>query len=187
MSKSDVIDQEKIPVDSRPILDAVSEKIGFIPNLFSGLALQPKVLEAFVVLDGSFSETSLSSIERQVVLLAASVENGSGYCVAGHTLFARALEVPEKQLAAMRSGTPVDDRKLEALHTFTRRLIVTRGHVTARDVNDFVSAGYSREQILDVILGLACKTVTNYVTSAMQIPLDDPFKAAEWPGLEEVA
>jgi hypothetical protein len=55
------------------------------------------------------------------------------------------------------------------------------------DVIDQEKISVDIQPILDVILGLACKTVTNYVTSALQVPLDDPFKAAEWPGLEKVS
>ena len=85
MLDSTVNPQLQIPVESQPILDAIAEKIGFVPNLFSTLASQTKVLEAFVALDNAFGETSLNPVERQAVLLAASVENQSGYCVAGHT------------------------------------------------------------------------------------------------------
>ena len=172
--------QLQIPVESQPILDAIAEKIGFVPNLFSTLASQTKVLEAFVALDNAFGETSLNPVERQAVLLAASVENQSVYCVAGHTIFARSMDVPESQLTALRSGRTIGDRKLDALQTFTRRLVATRGHATIQDVDDFIDAGFTRRQMLDVILGVAVKTITNYVTTTLQTPLDEPFEAAVW-------
>ena len=170
---------------SQEVLDSVAEKVGFVPNLFATLAQQPGVVEAFVALDTAVSNSSLTAIERQVVQMAASVTNVGRYCVAGHTLFGRKIGVPEPVIKAIRSANSVDDTRLDALQTFVRRLIQARGHVAAEETAEFIQAGFSRKQILEVIMGITLKTFSNYADSTLQIPLDEQFAAGAWAGTEE--
>jgi len=165
---------------SQRTLDSVKETIGFVPNLFATLARQPGVVEAFVALDTAFSEASLTPEERQVVLLTASVENGGSYCVAGHTLFSRKLGVAESTIAAIRAAEPIGDERLDALQSLVRKLIQERGHATEQDLAEFALAGFTREQVLEVIMGISLKVMSNYVDSAMGLALDEPFKSAAW-------
>ena len=161
-------------------LDAIQQKVGFVPNLFATLAEQPGVVEAFAALDGAFSETSLSPVERQVVLMTASVENKGTYCVAGHTIFGRSIGMPEQAIDAIRSGGTIDDTRLEALHRFVEQLARHRGHVEPGEVTRLYDAGYSRGQALEIIMGVTVKTFTNYVDSALALTLDEHFKPAAW-------
>jgi uncharacterized peroxidase-related enzyme len=170
---------------SEAILDSIAEKIGFVPELFNTLAQQPGVVEAFVSLDTSFTDTSLTPIERQTILLAASVENRGRYCVAGHTLFGRSIGMQEQTINAIRSAGTVEDERLAALETFVQQLIRARGHTSAEEVAAFLQAGFSREQIMEVVMGITLKTFSNYVDSALELRLDEQFVAAAWSSTEE--
>ena len=165
---------------SQAVLDAVAARVGFIPNLFSTLAQQPGVVEAFTALDGAFAESSLSPVERQAIQLAASVENEGRYCVAGHTLFGRSIGMPEQAIEAIRSGGEVDDRRLSALHRIVQQLIRSRGHVTTADIDAVMQSGFSKDQMMEIVMGVAIKTFTNYVDAVMQLPLDKKFESAAW-------
>jgi len=175
------------PTASQEVLDAVSARVGFVPNLFSTLARQPGAVEAFAALDDAFSNSSLTPIERQTVLLAASVENKGRYCVAGHTLFGRSIGMPESVIQAIRSGNTVGDERLEALHRFVRRMIQVRGHASQEEIAKLLDAGFAREQILDVIMGITLKAFSNYSDSSLGINLDETFEAAAWSGAEEAS
>ena len=165
---------------SQAVLDVVAERVGFVPNLFSTMAQQPGVVEAFVALDGAFSESSLSPVERQTIQLAASVENEGRYCVAGHTLFGRSIGMPEQAIGAIRSGGDVEDDRLSALHRFAQQMIRSRGHVSVQDIEALTAAGFSRPQMMEIIMGVTVKTFTNYVDSVMHLTLDEKFKPAAW-------
>jgi AhpD family alkylhydroperoxidase len=165
---------------SQAVLNAVAERVGFVPNLFSTMAQQPGVVEAFAALDGAFSESSLTPIERQVVQLAASVENEGRYCIAGHTLFGRSIGMSEQAISAIRSGGKVTDQRLSALHVFTGQLIQSRGHVTAEQIKALLQSGFSRTQMMEIVMGVTVKTFTNYVDSVMHLTLDEKFESAAW-------
>jgi uncharacterized peroxidase-related enzyme len=165
---------------SQGVLDVVAERVGFVPNLFSTMAQQPGVVEAFVALDGAFSESSLSPVERQTIQLAASVENEGRYCVAGHTLFGRSIGMPDQAIDAIRTGGDVEDERLSALHSFVQQLIRSRGHVTAEETGALMQCGFSRTQMMEIIMGVTVKTFTNYVDSVMHLTLDEKFESAAW-------
>jgi len=166
--------------ESQKVLDSIEARLGFVPNLFATLAQQPGVIEAFVALDGAFSETSLTAIERQTILLAASVANDGRYCVAGHSIFGRSIGMPEQAISAIRSGGKVADERLSALHTFVGRLIQARGHAKPEDIDALARSGFSREQTMEIIMGITVKMFSNYVDSALQLTLDEQFEAAAW-------
>ena len=90
------------------------------------------------------------------------------------------MKVPEEISEALRNETPLPDDKLEALRNFTLAVVRKRGNVTNDDLQAFYDAGYGQQQVLEVILGVAQKTMSNYVNHIAETPIDEPFKKFEW-------
>lgn len=169
------------PDQSRPLLTAVGNKYGFVPNLFGALAEAPATLEAYIALGGALEKSSLNPVEQQVVLIATSVENHCEYCVAAHSLVAKhMIKADEAVVNALRNKTAIPDAKLQALAVFTRAIVAHRGVVSGKPLEDFLVAGYGHQQMLEVILGVAMKTLSNYANSLMHTPLDEAFKPETW-------
>ena len=173
-------DQETAPESARPTLAAVNRLNGFIPNMFRALANSPSTLNGFAALLEANDGGTLSPVERQIVQLAASIENQGKYCVAGHSSFAARMGLPVEPIAAIREGRQLPDKRYQGLADFTRALVRNRGHVTAEDKAAFEASGFGTEQIFEVIAGVALKTVTNYVGSVFDLPLDEQFQAQAW-------
>jgi AhpD family alkylhydroperoxidase len=166
--------------DARPLLEGPQKALGFLPNLLSGLANSPATLASYVELSKHFAKVGLTGIEMQTVLIVASVENACAYCVAAHSTFATNLKIDPAALAALRAGGAPPDAKLAALAGFVRKLVRGRGHVSDADVETFVAAGYTREQGLGVLIGVAMKTIGNFANHYLQTPLDAQFAAQRW-------
>ena len=167
------------PEASRPLLDQARSKFGFVPNLLSVHADAPAVLEGYLQISAAFGKTSFSPVEQQVVLISASALNGCTYCVAAHSTIAGRVKVPADVLAALRDGTPIADAKLQALRTFTEQVVEQRGW--AHDaIEPFLAAGYERRHVLEVVLGVTQKTLSNYTNHLTETPLDDAFQAQAW-------
>ncbi len=177
MSGFEVRSIESAPEAARPILSEAEKRYGFVPNLLGILAEAPAALEGYVTLAGIFEKTSLSAAERQVVLLAASTENGCDYCMAAHSMLAAQAGVPQEAVAAIRAGREVSDARLEALRKFTARAVAERGRITESDIEAFLAAGFTRQQVLEVILGIAVKTLSNYTNHIAKTPIDSAFAA----------
>lgn len=166
---------------AKPLLEGSLNKYGFVPNLHGGLAEAPAALKAYIELTALFDQTSFSPAERQVVLLAASAENHCTYCVAAHSMIAKHMAKTDPAIVeALRSGKPLPDRKLEALAGFTRALVKNRGEVCGQTLDKFITAGYSRAQVLEVVLGVAFKTLSNYANHIIHAPLDTAFQSEAW-------
>lgn len=168
------------PAESLPLLEAVRDDFGMIPNLERVLASAPPVLEGYVRLWDLFDQTTLSPIERQVVYLTANYENNCSYCVPWHTLLAEKVGMAPEAIEALRSGTEIPDEKLEALRSFTRDLIAHRGHPPEASWSAFTNAGYGSIEGLEVVLGLATKLISNYANGIAHTPLDGEVKSRAW-------
>ena len=171
---------ESAPQDSKPILENSRKSMGMIPNLHAVLAESPQTLKAYGTLHELFTNTSFNNDEITVVWQTINVDHECHYCVPAHTAIAKQMGVSEEISQALRDETPLPDDKLEALRTFTKQVIAKRGNLEKADLDAFFSAGYGQQQVLEVILGLAQKTISNYVNHIAETPLDDPFQPLAW-------
>ncbi|TAN56589.1 MAG: carboxymuconolactone decarboxylase family protein [Rhodospirillales bacterium] len=168
------------PDAAKETLAGAQKAFGFLPNLLGVMAEAPSLVKAYAALIGLFEETSLSPAERQTVLLAASYENNCDYCIAAHSVIAGMQKVPADVIDAIRDNRPIPDRKLEALRRFTTAVVSSRGWPSQAETSAFLSAGYEKRQILEVVLGVGFKTLSNYTTHITHTPLDQAFAKAEW-------
>jgi len=171
---------ETAPAASRELLKGAKAKLGFVPNLFGMLAGAPALLEGYLTLAGLFDRTSLSPTERQIVLLATSFENGCDYCMAAHSAIAGMQKVAPAVVAALREGGPIDEERLEALRAFTTEVVRERGWPSEEAMRRLSAAGYTQAQILEVLLGVGLKTLSNYANHFAHTPLDPAFEAVRW-------
>ena len=166
------------PVGSKPVLEKVKIANGFIPNLMAIFANDPAVLQGYVALDSAFEGGSFRPREQQLILLAASVENNCNYCIAAHsTVLKGALRTPDEIVSAVRNSTTVPDAKLNALVTLVKELVRERGYAKEMTVQNFIAAGYNKEQVMELLLGIALKTISNYLDHISPTPIDKEFAA----------
>lgn len=173
---------ETAPEGARDLLKAQKDKLGFVPNLYGNLAESPSALKAYLQMTEIFAGSSLSTAERHVVWLAAAAENECHYCVAAHTGMAKSGRVDDAVIEAIREGDPIADDRLEALRVFTETVIRERGWAPEEEVAAFIEAGFTRENVLEVVLGVAHKTLSNYVNHITGTALDKKFGQFSWDG-----
>lgn len=171
---------ETAPEAAREFLVGTQKAFGFLPNLIGVMASAPALAKAYGALIGLFDQTSFTPTERQIVLLATSADNGCTYCVAAHSIIAGMQKVPADVVEAIRNNTPINDPKLEALRRFTTAMVATRGRPSEDEVKAFLAAGYTEVQVLEVVLGIGFKTLSNYTTHISEVPVDQAFASAAW-------
>lgn len=180
MAEFTVHTAETAPEGSKPILTGAAAKYGFTPNLLGVLAESPAALKAYTSVAGAFAETTLSGTEQQVVAMTTSFENDCTYCMAAHSTMSGMTGVPDDVVESLRSGTAIADPKLNALATFTRAVVQKHGAVDSGATEAFLAAGYTNENILEIITGVAQKVISNYTDHFAQTPKDDAFAAQAW-------
>jgi uncharacterized peroxidase-related enzyme len=170
-------------------LEAAKKRMGMIPNMYTRMANSSGAFETYLFGYERFRKDSgFSRAEQEVVLLSISVENGCEYCVAAHSAIAdTSSKVPREVTDALRGGTTIADTKLRALATLTRAIVATRGRPSEVEVRGFLDAGYTEKQILELVLAVAVKTISNYVNHLFETPVDAQFKGREWKAPRQTA
>ncbi len=184
MAEFTLYNENNAPEGSKALLEDSKKSFGMVPNLHAVFAESPQALEAYKTLTKLFSQSSLTTTERHLVWLTINVENKCHYCVPAHTMLAKNDKVDDAIIEAARNDQPVADAKLEALRQFTKKMVVNRGFLPEEEVQAFLDAGYTNKTILDIILGMAHKTLSNYTNHMAHTPVDEPFKQFAWEAQE---
>ena len=165
---------------AKPLLESAKAAFGFEANLLGNMAEAPALLEGYLTLAGIFDKTNLSETERQIILMTNNRLNGCTYCMAAHTTISQMHNVAADVIESLRTGTTIADPKLEALRTFAVVVNEKRGWPDAADVEAFLAAGYTRQTVLEVVLGTSLKVMSNYTNHITQTVVDEAFAANVW-------
>ncbi|MBU6248891.1 MAG: carboxymuconolactone decarboxylase family protein [Xanthomonadaceae bacterium] len=172
---------ESAPEAARARLQSGKDRFGFVPNLYAHLAEAPPALDAYFDITAHYEKTSFDPVERQVVMLAASAENGCEFCMAAHSMMARRMvNAPDAVVDALRARGTLPDPKLQALAEFTRAMVRERGWVSGAPLEAFLAAGYTPRQALEVVLGVTMKTLSNYANHLTGTATNPEFAAEAW-------
>ena len=158
---------------TKTLLDGVQEKIGTIPNVFRTLAHSPAVLEAYLSFGQALDRGSLSPQVREQIALTVSNANGCEYCASAHTAIGKNLGLDEIELAENLQGCS-NDPKVEVALQFARNVIAKRGWVNDTEIEHVRDAGYTDEEIVEIIGTLANTMFTNYFNHIADTKLDFP-------------
>ncbi len=173
-------DETTAPEASKPLLAQSNKANGRIPGLHAVMAEAPGLLEGYQTLHKLFVNSSFDKDELTVIWQTINVEHACHYCVPAHTGIAKAMKVDDAISNALRDETPLPNARLEALRDFTLSMVRERGNVDQPTVQAFLDAGFNQRQILEVILGLAQKLMSNYTNHLAQTPVDEVFRKYEW-------
>ncbi|NVK17709.1 MAG: carboxymuconolactone decarboxylase family protein [Methylocystaceae bacterium] len=172
--------EETAPEESKPMIVEAKKAFGMLPGLFSVMAEAPGVYNAYNLLHENFSNSSFNTEELTVIWQAINVEHGCHYCVPAHTAIANMMNVDQAVTDALRNETTLPTTKLEALRDFTLSMVRERGRVDDDKVQAFLDAGFTKRQVLEVVLGISQKIMSNYINHLANTPVDAAFQPFAW-------
>lgn len=165
---------DSAPEAARPLLAAVNQQIGSVPNLFRLVANSPAALEGYLGMSGALAKGRLPAATRERIALAIAQVNGCGYCLAAHSYLGHhRAKLSDVEIAANRSGHSTDPHA-DAAVRFATRVATQRGHVADADVAAVRAAGYDDGQIVEIVQHVALNTWTNYINEVAQTVIDFP-------------
>jgi alkylhydroperoxidase family enzyme len=170
------------PEKSKPALEQLQQVFGVLPNIAAVIGNSPKLVNSLVGVFQQVHSSSLTEPEIQIVLLTDAVVNSSQYAVAFHTALAGQQGVSREETDAIRDGRAPRDRRFAALSTLAKALIEKRGHLSEQERGAFLDAGFTTEQIMEVIAIVAASTITNYAATIANPPLEERFQQFAWRG-----
>ena len=172
--------KDTAPEAAKPLIDNSVKAFGMLPNLHAVMAEAPTLLEGYQVLHDLAQKTSFDADELTVVWQTVNVEHACHYCVPAHTAIAKSMKVSDSLIDELRNDDALSNTKLNTLKQTVLAVTRGRGHISEQDVGAFYRAGYGQQQLLEIILILAQKVMSNYTNHVAETPVDAPFKAFDW-------
>ena len=172
--------KESATPEGRQALERLQAAVGVIPNLAGAMAESPALLNAFLDLRERYAQTGFSDAEIQILSLVSAFENGCRFCVAFHTAMALKAGVAAESVDRLRHGQSPLDTRSAALSEYARLMVKQRGRAGADALKTFQAAGFTKEQALNVVLGLAFSVLANYSGHLTEAPIDAFLEPHAW-------
>lgn len=172
MSAINVPTREEVSPANQAIFDQLKGKLGMVPNLYATLAHSEHALGSYLAFQNARS--SINGKAREVVNLVVSEVNACEYCLAAHTVIGGMVGFTAEQILEIRAGRAGFDAKLDALARLVRSIAVNRGHADQAVVDAFFAAGWTKANLVDAIVVIGDKTVTNFLHATTRVPVDFP-------------
>jgi alkylhydroperoxidase family enzyme len=180
MSNFELYNLENAPEAAKPLLEKSIEGFGMLPNLHAVMAESPALLDAYQQLHELAQNASFDKDELTVVWQTINVEHGCHYCVPAHTAIANMMGVDADITEALRNQSPLESTKLETLRDTTLLMVRNRGIIEQVDIDTFYAVGFNKQNLLDIVLILAQKVMSNFTNHLAETPVDEAFQAFSW-------
>lgn len=172
MKTFNVPSREDVSETNQVLLDNLKKGLGFVPNLYATFGYSSNGLATYLALQNA--KSSLRAKEREVINIVVSQANDCRYCQSAHTVLGKLNGFSDEQILELRSGHASFDAKLNALAELVQSITITRGRPDAALVDNFFAAGYTEEHLVDTVIVIGDKIVSNYLHGITQIPIDFP-------------
>ena len=173
--------KEQVSPANQAIFENLNGMVGFVPNLFAIFANSENALGNYLTFQNG--KTSIRAKEREVINLVVSQVNLCNYCLSAHTAFAKMNGFTDDQIIEIRKAEVTFDTKIDALAKFVKSATENRGHASAESLENFYAAGYDEGSLIDTMMVVGDKIITNYLHALTNVPIDWPLA----PELESAA
>jgi uncharacterized peroxidase-related enzyme len=173
MQNFSVPTKEQVSENNQAILDQIKDKLGFVPNLYAYYAKNETALGDYLTLQNR--KSTLKAKEKEIVNLVVSQINGCTYCISAHTAIGKMNGFDDNQILEIRTGSASFDTKLNALAQFTSSVVHNKGKATQEAKNTFLEAGYTEVNLIDVVVLIGDKTISNYIHNLADFAIDFPI------------
>lgn len=165
--------REEVSESNQTLFDSLEKAIGFVPNMYAFFAHSPTALGDYLTLQNR--KSSLNNKEKEVINLIVSQLNGCNYCKSAHTTIGKMVGFTEEQTLEIRRGNITFSPKLNALVKLTKEITETKGEVANETKSNFFNEGYNTENLVDIVMTIGDKIMTNYLFALVKTPIDFPI------------
>lgn len=172
MTSLNVLKREEVSEANQAIFDTLEKNVGFVPNLYATFAHSETALADYLAFQNR--KSTLKAKEREVINLVVSELNDCHYCQSAHTAIGKMNGFTDEQILEIRSGKASFDPKLDALAKFVKDITINKSHPSAEATEAFFAAGYTNANMVDTIIVIGDKVVSNYLNGVAGTPIDFP-------------
>ena len=173
MEKISVPTRENVSESNQILFDNLEKAVGFVPNMYAFFAHSPTALGDYLTLQNR--KTSLSNKEKEIINLIVSQINGCNYCKSAHTVVGKMVGFTEEETIQIRKADITFNDKYNALVKFTKAVAENKGYISKEIKSNYFNAGYTTENLVDTIMMIGDKIITNYLFALVKVPIDFPI------------
>ena len=163
----------EVSLNNQTIFDSLEKGLGFVPNLYAYYGKNETALADYLALQNR--KSTLKAKEKEAVNIITSQINGCRYCQSAHTVLGKMNGFSDEQVIELRKGFATFDSKLDSLVKFTASVVQNKGNASAEVKNAFFDAGYSEVNMIDVVILIGDKIMSNYLHNLTGFPIDFPL------------
>lgn len=176
MKKFSIPTKNEVSESNQAIFENLEKALGFVPNLYAYYGKNETALADYLALQNR--KSTLKAKEREVVNIITSQINGCRYCQSAHTALGKMNGFTDEQIVELRKGSASFDSKLDALVKFTASVVSNHGNATQESKDAFFEAGYSEVNMIDVVMVIGDKIISNYIHNLTGFAIDFPLAPA---------
>ncbi len=175
MARIQQLEQDQVPSFVKRVYRRIEDSLGYLPNLYKGMANSPETLNGFLELSKNINAGVLEGWMRKAIILAVSEKNGCEYCLSMHTSIAlKQGLLSEEQCIKSRKLEGWNDRSTAILN-LTGKMLKGHGHLQDSDIEVLAASGFSEAEIVEMVGVIVQITFANYIAELVNPDLDfDP-------------
>jgi uncharacterized peroxidase-related enzyme len=173
MQNFNVPTREEVSENNQAIFDNLKGALGFVPNLYAYYAKNDTALADYLALQNR--KSTLKAKEKEIINLVTSQINGCRYCQSAHTALGKMNGFSEEQILEIRGGSAAFDAKFDALAQFTKSVVENKGNASQTTKDAFFAAGYSEANMIDVVMVVGDRVISNYIHNLTGFAIDFPL------------
>lgn len=157
----------------KELMETVRARLGGVPNLVATLAQAPAALEAYLAQSDALARGVLDARLREQLAVAVAGANACDYCASAHSALGRDAGVSETEIGENLRARSSDATTGVALD-FASRLVRQRGRVSDAELRRLRDAGFTTEQIVEIVAHVGLNLFTNYFNHVARTEIDFP-------------
>lgn len=172
MKTFNVPTRDQVNESNQAIFDNLEKMVGFVPNLYATYALNDTALGDYLALQNR--KSTLSAKEREIINLAVSEINQCYYCLSAHTVIGKMNGFTDEQIIEIRRAEVTFNEKYAALANYVKSAVINRSKPSEEAIESLFNAGYSEANLVDIIMVIGDKMISNFIHGTTNVPIDFP-------------
>jgi uncharacterized peroxidase-related enzyme len=173
MSRVELQNPQSTTGERKEILTQIQSAFGTTPNMFKAVANSTAALKMMWSAFGALGGGKLGAKLGEQIAVAIADINRCEYCLAAHTALGKGAGLTADALSQAQAGKS-NDPKTQAALNFAVKLVKERANVSPDEISALKKAGFSDEEIVEILAHVALNIFTNYTNVAFDVPVDFP-------------
>ena len=174
-----VPDINSLPEDIKNKIKEISQKIGFIPNIFLALSYRPEEFRSFFSYHDAImnKQSGLTKAEKEMIIVATSSQNRCLYCVIAHgavlRIYSKSSQLSDQIATNYRKAEITTKQKM--MLDFAIKICDDSKNINDNDIKKLKKSGFSDDDIWDISSITSFFAMSNRLANTFNISPNNEF------------